>query len=85
MNNSEIIEKINAVLAEEFEVEASIITPDAPLMETLDMDSLDLVDVVVLVEQNFGVTLKGEDFVGMSTFRDFYNLIFRKMADGCGQ
>ncbi len=85
MNNSEIIEKINAVLAEEFEVEASIITPDAPLMETLDMDSLDLVDVVVLVEQNFGVTLKGEDFVGMSTFQDFYNLIFRKMADGYGQ
>ncbi len=82
MNNSEIIEKINAVLAEEFEVDASIITPDAPLMETLDMDSLDLVDVVVLVEQNFGVTLKGEDFVGMSTFQNFYDLIFGKMAGG---
>ncbi len=79
MDNNGIIEKINAVLADEFEVDASIITPDAPLMETLDMDSLDLVDVVVLVEQNFGITLKGEDFVGMSTFQNFYDLIIGKM------
>ncbi len=79
MNNNEIIEKINIVLAEEFEVDPSVITPDAPLMDTLDMDSLDLVDVVVLVEQNFGITLKGEDFVGISTFRNFYDLIIGKM------
>jgi acyl carrier protein len=79
MGNSEIIEKINTVLAEEFEVDPSIITPDAPLMETLDMDSLDLVDVVVLVEQSFGITLKGEDFVGVNTFQNFYDLIMGKM------
>lgn len=79
MEYKEIIEKINTVLAEEFEVDPSIITPDASLMETLDMDSLDLVDVVVLVEQNFGITLKGEDFVGISTFQNFYDLITGKM------
>jgi acyl carrier protein len=80
MNNNEIIEKIDAVLAEEFEVDPGVITPDAPLMATLDMDSLDLVDVVVLVEQNFGITLKGEDFVGLTTFQNFYDLIFRKLG-----
>ncbi len=79
MNSNEIIEKINTTLAEEFEVDPGVITPDAPLMETLDMDSLDLVDVVVLVEQNFGITLHGEDFVGISTFRHFYDLITGKM------
>ncbi len=79
MTNEEIIEKLTAVLADEFEVEASIITPDAPLMETLDLDSLDLVDVVVLVEQNFGVTLQGPDFIGVKTFQDFYNLISSKV------
>lgn len=79
MNNSEIIEKINIVLAEEFEVDPSVITAEAPLMETLDMDSLDLVDVVVLIEQNFGITLKGPDFVGIVTFGDFYDLITGRM------
>ena len=79
MSNEEIIEKIKTVLADEFEVDASIITPDALLMETLALDSLDLVDVVVLIEQNFGITLVGPDFVGIATFQDFYNLITTKL------
>lgn len=78
MTKEEIIEKANAVLAEEFEVEESVITPESSLKETLGLDSLDLVDVVVLVEQNFGVTLTGPDFVGVATFADFYELLYRK-------
>jgi acyl carrier protein len=79
MINSDMIDTINEVLAAEFEIDPAIITPDAPLKETLDMDSLDLVDVVVLVEQHFGVTLKGSDFVGIVTFRNFYDLVEGKM------
>lgn len=79
MTDLDIIEKINAVLAEEFEADPSIISPDAPLMETLELDSLDLVDVVVLIDQNFGVTLVGPDFVGIKTFQDFYDLIIQKV------
>ena len=51
MTNEEIIEKIRTTLAEEFEVDIDVIQPDAPLMETLELDSLDLVDMVVLVEK----------------------------------
>lgn len=79
MRHEEIIEKMKTVLADEFEVDASIITPDAHLMETLDLDSLDLVDVVVIIEHNFGITLVGPDFVGIVTFQDFYNLITTKL------
>lgn len=79
MTLEEIIEKATTVLAEEFEVETSEITPDASLKETLDLDSLDLVDVVVLVEQNFGVTLTGPDFIGVVTFQDFYDLLNKKI------
>ncbi len=70
-----LIEKINTILAEEFEVDASIIKPEAPLMETLDLDSLDLVDMVVLIEHNFGFTVKAKDFVGIKSFEDFYQFI----------
>ncbi|MBR4968030.1 MAG: acyl carrier protein [Bacteroidaceae bacterium] len=79
MTIEEIIEKATTVLAEEFEVEASEITPEASLKDTLGLDSLDLVDVVVLIEQQFGVTLKGPDFVGVATFQDFYELLNRKI------
>ena len=79
MTIEEIIEKATVVLAEEFEIDATEITPDAKLKDTLGLDSLDWVDVVVLVEQNFGVTLTGPDFIGVETFQDFYELLNRKM------
>jgi len=75
MIDGALIEKINTILAEEFEVDSSIIKPEAPLMETLDLDSLDLVDMVVLIEHNFGFTVKAKDFVGIKSFGDFYQFI----------
>ncbi len=79
--SKELIEKINTLIAEEFEVEIERIVPDGALMETLNLDSLDLVDMVVLVEQAFGITLRPEDFAGVRTFDDFYNLIDRKTTN----
>ena len=77
--NAEMIEKVNRVMAEEFEIDAALISPEASLKDTLGLDSLDLVDVVVLIDQNFGVTLKGPDFVGVKTFADFYRLLDSKI------
>ena len=74
MTEQELIEKIDTVLADEFEVDRTTITPEAPLLETLDLDSLDLVDV----DKNFGVTLTGPDFKELKTFRDFYDLIISR-------
>ena len=78
MTEQQLIEKIDPVLADEFEVDRTTITPEAPLLETLDLDSLDLVDVVVIVDKNFGVTLTGPDFKELKTFRDFYDLIISR-------
>ena len=79
MNIEEIVEKINDILIEEFEVDADIIEADKNLKETLDLDSLDYVDLVVIIESNFGVRLVASDFVGMNTFQDFYNIIENKI------
>ncbi len=81
MERQEIISRLSAILAEEFEIDPSLITADAPLMETLELDSLDLVDVVVIIEQNFGVTLSAPDFQGVKTFDDFFTLIENKLND----
>ena len=79
MNIEEIVEKINDILIEELEVDADIIEADKNLKETLDLDSLDYVDLVVIIESNFGVRLVESDFVGMNTFQDFYNIIENKI------
>ena len=75
MKREEIENIINDFLVEEFEVDRGVIKPDASLKETLDLDSLDYVDLVVVIENNFGFKVKGEDFVDIKTFQDFYNYI----------
>lgn len=79
MNMNDIIDKVNDILIEEFEVDADVIEAGKNLKETLDLDSLDYVDLVVIIESNFGVKLVEADFVGMTTFNDFYNVIDQKM------
>lgn len=79
MDNQEIIEKIRETLAEEFEVDIEKIQPDAPLMETLELDSLDLVDMVVLIDKHFGFTVTAKDFADIRTFADFYKMVTERM------
>ncbi|WP_018108801.1 acyl carrier protein [Bacteroides propionicifaciens] len=81
MNNEQIIENIREVLAEEFEVDIDTIQPEAPLQATLELDSLDLVDMVVLIEKNFGFTLTTTDFQEVKTFQDLYSLIIKKVSE----
>jgi acyl carrier protein len=71
--NEEIIGKINGFLVEEFEVDASKINPEANLKEVLELDSLDYIDLVVVIESNFSFKVKPEDFINISTFQDFYD------------
>lgn len=79
MTNEEIIDKIKQTLSNEFEVSVDEMTPDAPLMETLDLDSLDMVDVVVLLEKNFGFTATRQELLGVHSFQDFYNLVINRL------
>lgn len=79
MNKEVVIEKINGFLIEEFEVDGDDIQPDAILKDTLQLDSLDYVDLVVSIESNFGVKLVEVDFVGINTFQSFYDLIDNKL------
>lgn len=78
MTNEEIISKINEYLSEEFEVEISDITAEGSLKETLELDSLDYVDLVVIIEGNFGIKVKQEDFPGILTFQNLYDYVISK-------
>ena len=79
MTKEDIILKTNDFLIDEFEVEEDDITPEANLKETLELDSLDYVDLVVSVESNFNVKLDAEDFIEIVTLQDFYDIIEKKL------
>ena len=79
MERQELIGKINSAPADEFEVEESVITPDAPIKETLELDSLSLVDLVALIESNFGIKIEGTQVSSIKTFESLYDFVYERL------
>lgn len=79
MENKKIIDTIHSFLVEEFEVEPEKILPEANLKETLGLDSLDYIDLVVVIESNFSFKVKPEDFTHIATLQDFYDYVIAKV------
>ena len=79
MNRNEIEEKVRNFLIEDLEIDEEKITPDARLKEDLGIDSLDVVDIVVIVERNFGFKIKPEEMKGVDTYSKFCDYIETKV------
>ena len=75
MTREDIIAKVKSTLAEEFEVEETVITDDAVIYETLQLDSLSLVDLVAVIQYTFKVKIPVEDLPKVKTFKDLYDYI----------
>jgi acyl carrier protein len=70
-----IIEIVNRVLAEEFEIDPGLLKPEALLYEDIGLDSLDAVDLIVMVDKELGVKIKEEDAREIRTLEDVYQVI----------
>lgn len=81
MTKEEMIAKTVDILAEEFEVDKEEITPEADIKKTLDLDSLSLVDLVALIEENFDIKIKGSDLLQTATFSQLYDFLFQRISE----
>jgi len=81
MQRIEIEEIVKNFLIEDIEVEEDAVTPHALLKEDLGIDSLDFVDIVVIVERNFGFKIKPEEMAGVLTLGQFCDYIESKVGD----
>jgi len=79
MTNEAIIEKIHDFMVEEFEVDSAKLIPEANLKETLGLDSLDYIDLVVVIESNFKFKVKPEDFTNIASLQDFYDYVISRV------
>ena len=75
MTREEIIDQVKEVLAEEFEVEQDVMTDDAVIKDTLELDSLSLVDLVAVIEHTFKVKIPAADLPTVKTFAPLYDYI----------
>ncbi len=76
----EIIAQVNSLLAEEFEIEESEFAPEANLKDTLNLDSINLVDLIALVQFTYKITIPVEDLKKIKTFNDLYDYIEQHQA-----
>jgi len=81
MKREEIVKIVNNFLIEDIEVEEDKIKDDAFLKNDLGIDSLDFVDIVVIVERNFGFKINPEEMQGVTTLSQFYDYIESKVGD----
>ena len=79
MIRTEIEEKVKNFLIEELEIDEEAIFPEAKLKDDMGIDSLDYVDIVVIVEKNFGFKIKAEEMIGVDTFTKFCDYIESKL------
>ena len=75
MTREEIIEQVNGLLSEEFDVEQSEFTPDANLKDTLQLDSINLVDLIALVQVTYKITIPVNELHQIQTFNNLYDYI----------
>ena len=79
MTLEDIIEKTNEIFVDEFEVDEDNLSPEAVMRDALELDSLDYVDLVVAIESCFSVKLVADDFKGIESLQNFYDLIEQKV------
>lgn len=75
MTREEIVKQVNILLAEEFEVKAEALLPDANVKETLNLDSLSLVDLVALMQQVYKVKIPVTELRNIQTCNNLYDYI----------
>ena len=78
MTKTEIEDKVKAFLVEDFEIDEAKILPEARLTDDLDIDSLDLVDIIVIIHKTFGFMPKIEELANVETFDELCNYIKRR-------
>ncbi len=82
MTDEKVVEIVNQSLADEFEVDPDTLKPEAHLIDDLGFDSLDFVDMVVVLQQAFGVALREEPRIrDVRTLGDLHRLVIDKKRE----
>ena len=83
MKEREIIGAVNEIFEEYFEIERERLLPEAHIFEDLELDSLDVVDLVVAMQEKFGVRIRDDERIrSIRTLRDVYEFVLALRSEG---
>ena len=72
-------EKVRDILAEQFEIDPSEITPDTNIVDDIGADSLDIVELIMALEDNYGISINDEEAAGLTTVGKIVDYIERML------
>ncbi len=80
MDRAELQERVRKVFAENLSIAEDKVTPESRLREDLDADSLDLVEAVLALEEEFGLTIPEEEMEDVKTVGEAIDLVAQKLG-----
>lgn len=82
MTDAEIISLVNDALVEEFELENSAMVSEAEIFDDMGLDSLDIVDMVVVLEESLGIKIRDDEGLReIRTLGDIHRFILQKKRE----
>ena len=78
--NNDIFEKLKAIAVNQIGIDEEKVTPESDIIKDLGLDSLDIVDMLMSVEETFGVTIDDGDVAEMKTVADVVKFIDDNVA-----
>ena len=85
MNRAEILHEITSTLVDRFQLDPKIVTPEARLVEDLDLDSIDAIDLAVKVQDLTGKRLAEDDLRSLSTIGDLVTVVEKMLHEQTGE
>lgn len=79
MTRQVIIQQTNTILAEYFEIDAAMIEPNAIIRQTLDLDSLRAMELIVVAKKQFGIIIPPRQLPSLVTFEDLYDYLYKQI------
>jgi acyl carrier protein len=80
MTREEVLEQVKSILVETLSVDEDKVTPEARFQEDLETDSLDLVDLVMTMEDKFGIKISDEEAAGIKTVGDAVDFVMGRLS-----
>lgn len=74
----EVYDKVVALLSEQLGIDKNRITPDSDIVKDLGADSLDVVQMLMSMEEEYGITVSEDDAANLKTVRDIVNILEKK-------